>query len=66
MLTNMQKEITYRFSAAELKAMIEESLGARGIKPAHWEIRLGPDPESNCYNNVIVTGLTVICKETVE
>lgn len=62
----MQKESTYSFSAAELEAMIEESLNARGIKPYHWEIRLGPDLESNCYNNVIVTGLTVVCKETVE
>jgi hypothetical protein len=62
----MQKEITYRFTEAELAGMINESLHARGIKPTHWEIRLGPDLESNCYNNVIVTGLTVVCKETVE
>jgi hypothetical protein len=63
----MQKEITYHFTEAELAEMINESLGARGVVwPYHWEIRLGPDLESNCYNNVIVTGLTVVCKETVE
>jgi hypothetical protein len=62
----MQKEITYRFTEAELAGMINESLHARGIKPTHWEIILGVDLESNCYNSMIVTGLKVSCKETVE
>ena len=62
----MQKETTYTFSKEETIAMLQESLGARGIEPSNLRINIGDDPTwdgpSTCP---IFMGMSVTVKENI-
>jgi hypothetical protein len=69
MLTNMQKEVTYSFSATELHNLVMEALKNKGIKFDRFTINIGADPNDDGesrHPSYIVSGLTVHYKEPVE